>query len=161
MHALLAMIQNTPTYVWFIFGYLLFIGVRATKTRTVHLPKLFIVPGILIARTISSLVMKQDLYGIGLYALAAIIGIFLGNFTLRSCTIQAHKGTKSIAVPGSYGTLVFIFVIFSIRYFFGFMHATHPEQALAYTNIETIVYGLLCGTFIGRLSCYVRAYLKA
>src|SRR6056300_374376 len=44
---LLIIISGTPTWVWFVFGYLIFIGIRATSTRIVYIPKLFIIPLVL------------------------------------------------------------------------------------------------------------------
>jgi hypothetical protein len=41
---LLKIISGTPKWVWFVFGYLIFIGIRATGTRIVYIPKLSIIP---------------------------------------------------------------------------------------------------------------------
>ena len=44
---LLKIISDTPTWIWFVFGYLIFIGIRATDNRIVYIPKLFIIPLVL------------------------------------------------------------------------------------------------------------------
>lgn len=44
----LDLLKGTPIWVWILFAYLIFIGVKSLKTRSVFIPKLFIVPLVLI-----------------------------------------------------------------------------------------------------------------
>jgi hypothetical protein len=41
-------LSGTPAWVFFVFAYLVFIGIRATKDRTVHIGKMFLMPSIVL-----------------------------------------------------------------------------------------------------------------
>jgi hypothetical protein len=49
MNEFLQIIKGTPLYVYSILAYLLFVGIKSTKTRVVHIPMLFVIPLILLA----------------------------------------------------------------------------------------------------------------
>lgn len=49
MNEFVHIIKGTPLYVWAILCYLLFVGIKSIKTRVIYLPKLFIIPLILLA----------------------------------------------------------------------------------------------------------------
>jgi hypothetical protein len=61
MNEFLQIIKGTPLYVWVILVYLLFVGTKSIKTRVIYLPKLFIVPLILLAIKYKTLLSKDAL----------------------------------------------------------------------------------------------------
>ncbi len=49
MNKAISIIIGTPVYVWAILIYLVFVGIKAINTRIVYLPKVFIIPLVLMA----------------------------------------------------------------------------------------------------------------
>ncbi|WP_341749999.1 hypothetical protein [Candidatus Tisiphia endosymbiont of Sialis lutaria] len=46
---------------------------------------------------------------------------------------------NKIIIPGSWQPFILIIIIFSTKYFFGYMHAVNPELATKYKIIELII----------------------
>jgi len=113
---LLKIISGTHVWVWFVFGYLIFIGIRATRTRIVYIPKLFIIPLVLSG-------LKYKVF------MASNISIWLGYFlclalaSFVSYKYSAMKKIKiitermSVQLPGSYWTLMVLMAFFVVKYF--------------------------------------------
>jgi hypothetical protein len=145
----LAIIGGTPLWVWLLLGYLIFIGIKATKTQTIYLPKLFILPTIFIALKYKLLLTPKDL-SFFIYILTLIIGGSLGWFFGQRIKAKFFKTTKTIELPGNYATLILIIIFFTMKYIFGYWQAAIPALAAKYSLLEIMGSALLPGYFYGR-----------
>jgi hypothetical protein len=155
-NTVLKIVTGTPLEIWAILGYLLYIGFKATQPRTVYLPSLFIVP--LILTGIKSLYLPS--MQVPYYFAAWLLGLVIGKLSAYSTPITVFKNSWSIELPGSYTTLVVLLSFFTVKYVFGFLNVTHPEVALEYSSIESIITGLLSGYLLGRVLGYLSRFYK-
>lgn len=156
MNEFVHIIKGTPLYVWAILCYLLFIGIKNIKTRVIYLPKLFIIPLILLAIKYKTL-LSDDALVLCLVIMGGSIASFFIN-TGNTITIIKKEG--AIEVPGGYGTLIILVSFFIVKYYFGYLNSTDPDLFLKYSIIESVISGLFSGYFIGRALRYTYQYLK-
>lgn len=148
------MIFATPWWVWGILAYLIFVGIKATRTHTLSLPKLFIIPLILIALKYTLFFSKQAILYVGCIGL----GFALGWMMSMRMPLKILKQKKAIELPGTYVTLVLFLGFFLIKYVFGYWESDYVELFLKYEWLNLIVTGVFSGYFLGRACCYVYRY---
>lgn len=156
MNEFVHIIKGTPLYVWAILCYLLFVGIKSIKTRVIYLPKLFILPLILLAIKYKTLLSDDAL----VFCLVIIGGSIASFFTNTGNTIKVIKKEWSIEVSGGYGTLIVLLSFFLVKYYFGYLKSTDPDLFFKYSIIESIISGLFSGYFIGRALAFTYQYLK-
>lgn len=145
-------IAGAPLWVWGILAYLLFVGIKATRTRIVYIPKLFIIPTVFIALNYKNLISGENIIKtLGFMLIGFIIGFVIGN----NIPIKIIKGIKSIELPGNYSTIVILILFFIMKYVFGYLHAVHPSIAIQYAYVDAYVSALFSGLFLGRALCYL------
>lgn len=94
-------LKSTPFYVYLLFIYLMFIGIKATKPRVVLYPiKLFIIPLVFLAFFIKQLNRIEDLL---LVFVLITISIFINLKLFKPPPVQIENNISII--PGSYGSL--------------------------------------------------------
>ncbi|WP_342269545.1 hypothetical protein [Rickettsia endosymbiont of Orchestes rusci] len=92
-------IIGTPFWVWGIFIYVLFVGLKAAHTRVISLPKLFIIPVILVGIKYK-LFLSGNSSNIIIYLLFITIGfgigILIGYKTPIKCGVVAWLPESSL-----------------------------------------------------------------
>lgn len=157
MSEFLHIIKGTPLYVWFILVYLLFVGINSLKQNIVYLPKLFIIPFVLLA-----IKYKAFLSGEAVVFFLVIAMASLGSFFIHANNkVEIVKNSQSVQVPGSYSTLIILLSFFFVKYYFGYLKSADPDLALKYSFIENIISGLFSGYLIGRAIRYTYQYFKS
>lgn len=157
------LIKDTPWWVFVLLAYLIFIGIKALKSQTVSFKKLLILPALFAIWNISWLFTHSE----GKYSYFALwfIGIVLGGVIgwqfVRTWKVKADHKTKTITLPGSPTTLIFILLVFVIRYIFGYLEAVNPNPSAEFLEINAGVSGILTGIFIGRTVELYRKYSRA
>jgi hypothetical protein len=161
MDTLWIALKTTPLWVYVLFFYLLFIGMKATKTNSVPMGKLAVLPIIFFVLSIHTLIaqLQVNLVTVSAYILSIGLGTWGGWLLVRNIAIGYDKTTKLLTLPGSWVTPVLILLIFFSKYYFGFELSMYPSKAestefdLAFLGVS----GVCTGLFIGRLLGY---YLK-
>ena len=151
-------IKCTPLWVWPLFAFLLYRGIKALKTRVVPLKKIFILPAVFISlglyRLMSSsgTIPLQNLWW--LFAFTA--GILLGFLLFKRSKIQADKKKYLIKLPGTTSTLIMVLAIFSIKYCFGCISALNPTLAknIMFLHLKLVTSGIISGLTLGRSLLY-------
>ena len=159
MYSIYETLIYTPWWVYLLFCYLVFIGIKATKTRVISLKKLFALPIIFSILSIETLVssFKLSVLSISIYAIALSIGLILGWLLVKNQEMQFDKKYNLIQVQGSWSTLILILCIFCAKYYFGYALALDPNksQDTLFEVIMLVVSGAITGMFIGRLLFYL------
>lgn len=150
-------IIGTPLWVWAVLAYLLIIGIRATHTRIVSLPRLFIIPAILIALKYRTFLTGTHL---GYYAIFICMGAIIGYIIGVRAPIKVFKDSKTVELPATYATLIILISFFAIKYAFGYLHATQPEVAAQYAVLDVSLSALLSGFLIGKFFGYIRQFYR-
>lgn len=74
MELIWSFVTGTPNWVWCVFAYVLYVGVQAINERIVAIPKLFIIPAILITIRYKVFLSEHAL----LFGLSIFVGAGLG-----------------------------------------------------------------------------------
>ncbi|MBH1989860.1 MAG: hypothetical protein I8H80_01635 [Alphaproteobacteria bacterium] len=148
---MMAIITGTPIWVWGILAYIMYVGIQATKERIVWIPKLFIIPIILIALKYQVFLSEHAL----LSGLSICGGTGLGFWVTTKNSGIILKEISSVKLPGSYITLVFLLSFFLLKYVFGYLSSAHNPIAVEYASVDVIVSSVLTGYFLGRGLYYV------
>ena len=154
-------LKHTPTYVYVIFIYLMYTGLQARKEQVISIFKPVALAAVFSYMAIDMLIrsfqMNATVLGIWLFSLS--LGIFLGWLQFSRKNIQVDKEKKLIKLPGTWSSLFLILIIFSSKYFFGFMYFRSPHlfQNLGFQVFALLISGSTSGLFIGRLAnCFYR-----
>lgn len=159
MDNLFQAIIGTPFWVWGIFIYILLVGFKAAHTQVISLPRLFIIPIILVG-TKYQLFLSGNSFNIIIYLLFITIGFGIGVLIGYKTPIKIKEDLKSIELPGSYSKLIILLVFFFVKYSFGYMEAVNSELAIKYLFFEISLSGLISGYFLGMSSCYMYRFYK-
>ncbi len=152
-------ITGTPFWVWGIFAYLLFVGIKSRHDHVVYLPKLFIVPAVLLGLKYK-VFMTGNSTDVLVYIASMIVGIGIGFFIASKIPIKVLKDLKSIELPGTYSTFVILLSFFFIKYIFGYLKGTNPDLAAEYFVFDILFSALFSGYFLGRAISYLYRFLK-
>jgi hypothetical protein len=127
-------------------AYILYVGIQALNERIVSIPKLFIIPIVLIALRYKVILTDSAI----LCVLSICIGTGLGFWITSKNAGLILKDINSVKLLGSYITLVLLVSFFALKYAFGYLSATHNPIAVEYADIEVLMSSLLTGYFLGR-----------
>ena len=156
MEKFFEILMHTPWWVYVLFAYILYVGIKAMKLRSVPVFQLFIVPGIFTILSIHTLVGRISdhfLYIIP-WGVAAIIGMAIGWMEMKRLNIIVDRKNHLLKIPGSAFTLILFLVFFGSNYYYGFMSATDPERA---KEIQFVIFILLISG-IGTGVMWVRGF---
>jgi hypothetical protein len=156
MENLIQILLHTPWWVYVLFGCVLYVGIKATKMRSVPVRQLFIGPSIFTVLSIYILVGRigdHFLYIIP-WGIASIIGIAIGGLEMHRLNIIVDRKHHLLKIPGSAFTLILFLLFFGSNYYYGFMSATDPERA---KQIQFVIYILLVSG-IGTGIMWVRGF---
>tara|TARA_R110000868_G_scaffold153723_2_gene379397 strand:+ start:278 stop:808 length:531 start_codon:yes stop_codon:yes gene_type:complete len=167
MNTILSSLSDTPTWVYILFIYLMWVGIKASKTRVISLKKLFMIPALFTYMSVHTLVTSFDIrfFEITTWACAILLGVIIGCLDVRRklSNIKVDKQKHLIQLPGSWATLVLILIIFSSKYYFSYELAIDPSLR----NQTWFEFGMLAisgsctGLFVGRLIIYLYSYSKS
>jgi len=155
-NSILDIISGTPLEVWVLFCYIIFVGLKATQKQIIFIPKLFIIPFILIG----VMIFSERNFSAALYILSLGVGTGIGALSSYDTPIKILKDIKSIEVPGTYLRLIILLLFFCIKYSFGYIEAINSKLTLKYLFLETIAIGLISGYFLGIAACYSYRFYK-
>jgi hypothetical protein len=156
MENFFAILVHTPWWVYIAFAYVLYVGIKAMKLRSVPAFQLFIVPGIFTILSIHTLVGRigdHFLYIIP-WCAAVVMGIAIGWAEMKRLNIVVDRKNRLLKIPGSAFTLILFLLFFGSQYYYGFMSATAPERA---KEIQLVIFILLISG-IGTGVMWVRGF---
>lgn len=148
-----ALLQHTPIWVYFLFSFLMYKGCRLLKDHWVDLNKIWIFPVVFFALSIESMATH---FGItytscAFLSLGLFCGVVLGLLNALWVKHRYEVKVKRIFVPGSVLPIIQILLIFTTKYYFGYMENVHPEWVKDQVFMFEVlgVSGLCTGLFIG------------
>jgi hypothetical protein len=157
-HKISDILSGTPVWVFFIFAYLVFIGVRATKDRTVHIGKMFLMPSIFFALFLIKLITTWRLDICAIFFAALIVSLFVFHFSVKHEPLKV--GGKYVFLNGSCETLIVVMIIFFIKYYFGYMKAVNGEQE-KYLIAEIIISGITTGFLVNKAMQCIKLFYNS
>lgn len=153
---------HTPWWVYLLLSYLIAVGIKASKARTIPFWKIFVLPTIFLSMSIQTLMTIENIeyLSLGSWVVAVLVGSLFGWWQVKRLDIKIDKKHSLIQIPGSWDTLLVILIIFIAKYYFGYEKATNPV-VVAQLNFKVsmlVLSGMCTGLFLGRLFCYMNYY---
>ncbi|MBJ7450383.1 MAG: hypothetical protein JHC93_08510 [Parachlamydiales bacterium] len=156
------LITHTPWWVWIIFAYLIYIGIKASRSGYVPLFKTSLIPVLFTAWSIFSVTEYFGFNRVRIiqWLVAVALGSVLGWIIGDRIPIKVDKKKKAIFLPGSWFTLIMVLIIFVVKYYFGYSFAVFPERLNdpLYANVYVLFSGFFTGIFVGRFLCFCYKY---
>lgn len=122
---------HTPWWVYVLLGYLIAVGVKASKVCIIPFWKVFVLPTIFLSMSLQTLATIETIafLNIGSWIVAMLVGNLLGWWQVKRLDIKIDKKRSLIQIPGSWDTLLAILIIFIAKYYFGYEKAADPVLA--------------------------------
>lgn len=155
---------NTPLWVWGLLAALLVLGLSQTRSRTVGLSRIILLPiglgAFSLYGTISAFGTSPTVLGSWL-ATAVLLVLVVTQLPLPAGARYDHASRK-FQLPGSWVPMALIMAIFLTKYAVGVSLVMQPElkvQANFSLAIGTL-YGVFSGIFAGRAIRLIRLALR-
>ena len=155
-------VSHTPVYVWAILGFLVVRGVAASRTRVVTYRSLFIMPAVMVALALTSIMGRFDggamLAGVWLAAMVA--GAALAWRWSDGQVAGVDRAAGTVQLRGSWSPLALMMAVFVGKYVVGAAMAMNPGLAhhAGFAMTACALFGLCNGVFNGRLLRCIAAY---
>jgi hypothetical protein len=151
---LLEILRHTPLWVFGLFVLLVWLGISQTRTRVVTLPRLALLPLVMLGLSLSGVASAFGTHPLALGSWAAA----LAALTLASLGLPATRGVsysraeRTFTVPGSWLPVALMMAIFFTKYAVAVALARRPElrAALGFAAAACAVYGVFSGLFFAR-----------
>ncbi|MCM2292388.1 hypothetical protein NAC44_08600 [Allorhizobium sp. BGMRC 0089] len=154
MQFVLAVLSNTPTWVWVLFAYLILRGIKALSPRAQSLKRMFLMPVIFL---VWSLIIMHADFGMSEVAFTSffillLVGLPFGANLVRPLPSSYRDSeTGLIHRPGSPITLILVLISISFKYVMSVAIALSPtlDANTAFLLVYGGVSGLVDGIFWG------------
>jgi hypothetical protein len=162
---ILEILRRTPIWVFVLFFALLFLGYSQTRTRTLPLWRLFLLPVAMVGFSLYGFIAAFGANGAAVAGwtaalLAVCLPIAATGFP-RGVTYS--REARSFTVPGSWIPFAAIMAIFFSRYAVNVALAMNPawRGAVPFAAAVGALYGLSSGFFVGRTLTILRSRRRA
>jgi len=163
MEKLWGILSGAPWWVYVLFVYLVSVGIKSTKPRTISIQRVFLIPALFVIWSCYGLYSKLML---GFWLLLPLWIVFLGLGTLLGIKevckwiITKNRSKGEMTIPGNYSTLVLILLIFVVKFFWGYLYATRVDIPSWIYFADIVTSSLVTGFFVGRASFFIHSYYK-
>ncbi|MBR0685763.1 hypothetical protein JQ594_07535 [Bradyrhizobium manausense] len=151
---------HTPPWVWILFAYLVWQGIKAMQPRKAPIWRALIVPVVFIVWGISRIGFGQhaNAWPLVAWIAAALVLLPLGVLTPRPFDVD-HK-TGEIIRPGSAFALVRNLIVFSLQYAVGVISAIDAGDRALAIIVGRAISGATAGYFFGSMIALLIAYRR-
>lgn len=160
----LGMLEHTPVWVYLLFAFLLYRGIKARTPATVTLEKLALIPAIFLFWDIYDLITYRDptLITYIQWTIGIISGAIIGYILINPDRLSLSSAPRSIHRPADYSALPFMLLAFGVKYVLGVLNATAPDvlRQPAMSALAIITGGMFAGVFVGKFTRYVSVWLR-
>jgi hypothetical protein len=153
-------LTHTPLWVFPLFAYLVWQGIKAMRPRTTPIWRALIVPSVFIIWGVSRIGLghQYNVLPLALWIMAAVALMPVGVLTPRP--FELDHATGQITRPGSVYPLVRNVTIFALQYTVAVIAAVDPDGRTVAAIVGRAVSGATAGYFIGSAIALLRAYMK-
>ncbi|MEL0638868.1 DUF6622 family protein [Marinomonas sp. TI.3.20] len=151
---MLEILRHTPLWVYFIFTMILYLGISSCFKQRLKSKSIFHLSGAFLVLSIYNLLMKNDLFLIGILSWSGGLAIATGvayYFILKKKYQFSLEG-EYLVIPGSPSILLVSLFFFAVKFWFGYTVAIKPELSSIpiYVILDKLCSGLVVGFFSGR-----------
>jgi hypothetical protein len=150
----IAILQHTPTWVFFLLAGLVALGVLQAFPRSVTLRRTIILPLALLGWSLQGVASNFGHQPVALLAWAGgvVLALSAVHGRIDTSAVRYAADSRRFQVPGSWLPLVLILSLFTLKFCVGVMLAMEPALRQS-TGLATAVcagYGLFSGLFLAR-----------
>ena len=150
-------LTHTPLWVFPLFAYLVWLGIKAMRPRTVTIWRSLIVPAVFIVWGLSRLLSSRDFAApLAAWLGAAAALLVVGLLTARPLDLDHTSG--EIKRPGSVVPLIRNITVFALQYAVAVLAAVDPHDATTAAIVGRAISGGTTGYFLGRTVALLRQY---
>jgi len=151
---------HTPLWVFPLFGYLVWQGIKAMRPRTTSIWRALIVPAVFIVWGLSRLLSRQQesMWPLLSWGATALALIPVGLLTTKP--FELDHTTGQIIRPGSPVPLIRNVTVFALQYTIAVIAAVDPDGRTVATLIGRAISGATTGYFLGRTIALLRRSWK-
>jgi hypothetical protein len=160
MPSLLVILQHIPMWVYAVFALLVWLGVQASKPRTVALRRLLLTPAVFISWGVIALAQRSAAAPLLIadWAAAAAVGAAIAWTTVRLDNVRIDRTRGVLQLPGSWLPLVRNLTIFFAKFALALSLALAPASRETLAAWDIAVSGASAGYFMGWLARLALAY---
>ena len=151
---ILEILRRTPPWVFVLFALLVYVGYVQSRTRTMSLTRVAILPLALLALSAFGVLsaVGQSAFGLGCWLFAIALAVAANVVWKLPRGVNYSPETKTFTVPGSWWPLAVIMVIFFARYAVNVAPAMDHSlrQTPAFIAGVGFIYRLSSGFFLAR-----------
>ncbi|MBV4477372.1 MULTISPECIES: DUF6622 family protein [Pseudomonas] len=145
---MLAILQNTPLWVYAIFLLLVYFGLKARTSSHESRLAMLVTPPALIAWSLLSMDLTfNPALSLSYWFGTMLLGGGSAWLLFSPQGVVLDDSQNGLVVPGTWKMLVLYLLFFAVNYYFGYQDAVHPEQASAPDTLlfKTAASGFVCG----------------
>ncbi|MFT4119503.1 DUF6622 family protein [Bradyrhizobium sp.] len=153
-------LTHTPPWVFVLFAYLTWQGIKAMQPRRTPVWRALIVPAVFIVWGVSRIGLghQDSAWPLAAWIAAALALLPLGVLTPRPFDID--RGTGEIIRPGSAFALIRNLVVFSLQYAVGVISAIDAGDRALAIIVGRAISGATAGYFLGSAIALLLAYRR-
>jgi hypothetical protein len=149
-----AIVENTPHWVWALFIGLVVLGYSQTRPRDMTVLRVTLLPLAMLGLSAPGVLSSFGHFPMAIGGWAAGVGAAL-TLARRLIAVRAASWspeTGTLHVPGSWLPLALMVGLFSLKYFAGVKLAMHPTLATdaLFAGLISFAYGSFSGLFMAR-----------
>ena len=152
-------LTHTPIWAFVLLAWLIWVGIKAMRPRTVTIWRSLIVPAVFIVWGLSRLLSRQD-FAAPLVAWLGAAALFLVVGLLTARPLELDHTTGEIKRPGSVVPLIRNITVFALQYTVAVISAIDPHDATTAAIVGRAISGGTTGYFLGRTIALLRQYWR-
>jgi hypothetical protein len=145
---MLDILQGTPLWVYAVYLWICWYGIKATRGSRENHRSLMILPVVLVIWSLLSI--EHSTLSIGCWLGGAAVGCLLAMamFTAKGARLDGH----TLVLPGTWKILLISQLFFGVKYYLGYQHAVHPllSSTAPMLALAGGASGFTVGLFCGR-----------
>ncbi|TSD75173.1 hypothetical protein FFI16_001635 [Pseudomonas sp. KBS0710] len=146
---MLDILQGTPLWVYAIYLWICYYGIKACLGGRGNRRSLLILPVVLVVWSLMSL--EPSLLSSGAWVGGVLAGCLMGMLLFNADGARLDADGETLVLAGTWKTLLISQLFFAVKYYFGYQQAVHPlllstpEMLLAVGGVSGFTVGLFCG----------------
>ena len=160
MQFAIGIVTHTPLWVFPLFAYLVWQGIKARQPRTTQVWRALIVPLVFIIWGVSRIGLqhRDSAWPLVAWITAALLLMPVGLLTPRPFELDHANG--QIIRPGSWFPLIRNVTVFALQYTVAVIAAVNPGGGTVAAIVGRAISGATAGYFIGSTIALLRQYFR-
>lgn len=152
LESITAIVSHTPTWVFVVFAGLILLGLRQTQPRVVSRRRLIVLPLVIAGYSLYGVAMASHYSLLALTVWLMAVSAAFALTRLSTLNGAVSETADTVRVPGSWVPLVVILGLFTARYAYNVMLATHPDvmHSSGFMALFSALFGFLGGLLLSR-----------